>query len=78
MQLQRHESVTDVDRFTETDTDLSIDTNTDRETHTDTDTKKDKHAGKRTDEREQTRRFGARSRIPNFLNLARSKIHIIF
>ena len=77
MQLQKHESVTDVDRFTETNMDLNIDINTDRETHTDTDTKKDKHSGKRADEREQTRRFGARSRISNFLNLAKSKIHII-
>ena len=50
LQMRKHESVTDVDRYTETDTNLNMDTNTDRMTHTDTNTTKHKNAGKRTNE----------------------------
>ena len=48
LQMRKHESVTDVDRYTETDTNLNMDTNTDRMIHIDTDTTKHKNAGKRT------------------------------
>ena len=48
MQIRKHESVTDVDRYTETNTNLDMDTNTDRMIHIDTNTTKLKNAGKRT------------------------------
>ena len=57
LQMRKHESVTDVDRYTETDTNLNMDTNTDRMTHTDTNTTKHK-----TQAKGQMRRTDAQTR----------------